>query len=351
MKYSIDLQDTIKLVKKKHVKYLEILDILSRKAVVNNEVITEINQHKSTKTYLMKIGYKAINNMEIGNNDQAMNNDEVYGKIDCILEEPENSNYFDKSYKIEKVDNSQGKLTNDDIAEIEKNPLKFFRKGMNIKQQDDEKINSFKTGTKFIKGQISKNSTKSIGVRNSLRGSCDDGVSIFPRASTLKFGAKRSSKKETSNGSIENDKENVKRASNFISPCKLKRNSNLLWDKDRNNTFKINKSPISNKHLFPNFYEGSRIAKDSLSEHTLREEESGFSENKYHNNITEIVKYFDDYIGMIYTLNSTFSGLCQSIGEIKDDNKHFFNRMMHLDERLANLEERQHQIEENLQLD
>lgn len=337
IKYSIDLQDTIKMVKKKYEKYLGILQLLENRNVMNQDIVCQINEHKSTRTYLQKLGYKSseatflIDELEVCSVNP---NNSLYGSLQCNLDD------FEVEVKkqptiLEIVALKEvNKMTNQQIEDIERFPLKFFRTRLDLRTEKAHKTQS-----------VERKKTKSLSrvYRKTWKREFD-GVELKPQ--TTKDIVQHNSLAKVFNfrsGDSDDLKKKVqKRSCSLVSAGKNLRETVVVIKKEQNNS---PKDKSMNENYFPDFYtrEDSKINnKDNASE---------VSGAKYNKEVKEIVQYFDDYITLINTLNGTFSIMTNLVKEISDDHKFFLHKMGFLDQRLQNLEDKQHSLEDNLELD
>lgn len=162
------------MVKKKYLKYQEIMQIINKKQLENKELMNEINEHKNTKTYLMKIGYKSLERVgEIRkNNENKENHKEIINKVkENDTEEIQEFGFINKAFQ-ENIENR--KL--EDLG----NKIKIKRKSKITKDNDHIKIDNKKINNNKIRNNsyykvlveknkhIKSNFKNDKGIRNSV---------------------------------------------------------------------------------------------------------------------------------------------------------------------------------------
>ena len=76
IKYPIDLQETIKMVKRKFLKYKDIIKQLQIKGKKNHVNLKEINEYKNTRSYLKKLNYLSLEHYTEAEKNEKENNKE-----------------------------------------------------------------------------------------------------------------------------------------------------------------------------------------------------------------------------------------------------------------------------------
>jgi hypothetical protein len=132
--------------------------------------------------------------------------------------------------------------------------------------------------------------------------------------------------------------------------------NNLPEDKKQITSTEINNDKIKLKsgEKLKNRKKSDSVSSSSSksSRKTLEAEENSddLEIEKYRSNVIEIVKYFDEYINLVNTLNNTFNGLNETIKGVRNNHKEYFHKMIAIDERLTYIEDKQSKIEADLGL-
>lgn len=141
--------------------------------------------------------------------------------------------------------------------------------------------------------------------------------------------------------------------SNSISSYKKRINKNKKKSiKRKKNLSNINTSSNYSQKKLNNYNSFDSKTNSEYSRKTLEADDNsdGSDVEKYRSNVIEIVRYFDEYINLVNTLNQTFNVLNTTIINVKENHREYFNKMIAIDERLAYLEDRQDNIENGMGL-
>ena len=400
-KYPVDLQDTLKMANNKFRKYSIILEKNKVSKNPNEEILQEINNHRTSKNYLLKLGYNAINNLvennnnnnsnnSYDNNDNDNNNNSYdnndnynysnnvnYNKNNITTINEENlSNYNkdetllnDKYNKtINSVYNEECSSIKKEIDEIEQNPINFFRVNSKIiKENNDDNKTNIENNNNYLHKVVTSKKNNSRNKSNNNINSIKNSISFINNIENniIKDKSLISIKRKKSN-SIDsylcfNNNKNVKKislSSNYQSnkdinlkvsnACKLKNIKRCSINSKVNKHTKELNSMKNNYNNFNNnneFYSTKQLINPKSIKHISNKD---FNANN--NNIVEIVNHFDNYISLISTLNNTFDKLNDVISDVAGEHKSIYNKIHDIDERLKIAYRKQNELESKLGL-
>lgn len=368
IKYPIDLQDTIKIVKNKHLKYLEIIDYLEHANIKDENMKNTIKNIQNTESYIKKLNYIELDekllkidtkNISFDKDKDNTSPNEVVKKQKYVtnkffgemkfLRKNESSlqGQEEGKFKTTNIDKKSNIASNKNIHSfkniknsVDVNSIELIDNNVqeisNKKQSGDfkdyltKRINGFYNNYQFEKDESNEINRSSENEKNDNNKFILNNINKQPA-----FGFKRLGSNENKNA-IFNESSFNSNSDISKSPKERKVSKNKFKTKKIIQELKGYKNKVKNK-------------KQKDSDQFIMES-NNLDQEVYQENIFKIVGHFDNFINLIENLNNTFEKMNDSLKKLKKDNSYYFDKMFRIDEKLNDLEEKQFLIEEKLKI-